>query len=115
MLLCVFAVVSKEKFCLKSSSLALVEPRESRIVFLLSLWAPGCWELPPTWSEGESKQSSYMDLTGGVGGAESRGVLKGGDMVSSVVPGAGASGAKWLPRPVPAAEVCQHRVVAGQG
>lgn len=41
-----FAVVSKEKFFLKSSSLALVELRGSGIVFLTCLCVPECW-IPP--------------------------------------------------------------------
>lgn len=41
-----FAVVSKEKFFLKSSSLALVELRGNRIVFLTCLCVPECW-IPP--------------------------------------------------------------------
>lgn len=41
-----FVVVSKEKFCLKFSGLALVELRGSRIVFLIRLCVPGCWKLP---------------------------------------------------------------------
>lgn len=41
-----YAVVSKEKFFLKSSSLALVELRGSRVVFLTCLRVPECWVLP---------------------------------------------------------------------
>ena len=44
---CVYhAVVSKEKFFLKSSSLALVELRGSRVVFLTCLRVPEGWVLP---------------------------------------------------------------------
>lgn len=97
--LCIFAVVSKEKFCLTFPSLALVELRRSRIVFLLRLCVPGCRKLPglgnkPLLHVVKGRQQAVT--THGSREGERRGILKARDAVWSVVLGTGASVANWL-------------------
>lgn len=117
MLLCIFAVVSKEKFCLTFPSLALVELRRSRIVFLLRLCVPGCRKLPglgnkPLLHVVKGRQQAVSTLGSREG--ERRGILKAWYTVWSVVLGTGASIANWLLRPAPPAKVCHHRVLASR-